>query len=239
MIKIDKSILSPHLIVFLLLFQHIALAQRIDNVRASQEGKIIVVTYDLTGLSSCQSATVKLYCSEDGGATWGSVLQKVTGDAGSGIKAGTGKRIVWDVLSERERFVGDRMMFEVRLSIDNIIANEVNLIEEEEDKPVFTIVEEMPTFPGGEEAGVKFLTDNIHYPEQASENGIQGIVYVSFIIDSKGNVTDVKVLRGIGGGCDEEAIRVIKIMPKWNPGKQNGKPVRVLYNMPIIFTLSK
>lgn len=111
------------------------------------------------------------------------------------------------------------------------------VIEVEEEKPVFTIVEEMPSFPGGEEARTKYLAENINYPQQASENGIQGIVYVSFIIDSKGNVTNVKVLRGIGGGCDEEAVRVVKAMPQWHPAKQYGKPVRYLFNMPITFKL--
>jgi protein TonB len=91
--------------------------------------------------------------------------------------------------------------------------------------------------PGGEDARNKFLAENIKYPQQASENGIQGTVYVSFVVDSKGNVTDVKVLRGIGGGCDEEAIRVVRSMPQWHPGKQNGKQVRVLFNMPIYFRL--
>jgi protein TonB len=107
----------------------------------------------------------------------------------------------------------------------------------EEKKEVFTIVEEMPSFPGGEAERNKFLATNIVYPQQATENGIQGTVYVSFVVDSKGNVTDVKVLRGIGGGCDEEALRVVKMMPQWHPGKQNGKQVRVLFNMPIYFKL--
>jgi periplasmic protein TonB len=111
------------------------------------------------------------------------------------------------------------------------------VIEVEEEKPVFTIVEEMPTYPGGEEARNKYLADNIVYPQQASENGIQGTVYVSFVIDSKGNVTNVKVLRGIGGGCDEEAVRVVKAMPQWHPAKQYGKAVRYLFNMPIYFKL--
>jgi protein TonB len=111
------------------------------------------------------------------------------------------------------------------------------VIEVEESKPVFTIVEEMPSFPGGEAERNKFLAENIVYPQQATENGIQGTVYVSFVVDSKGNVTDVKILRGIGGGCDEEALRVVKMMPKWHPGKQNGKLVRVLFNMPIYFKL--
>lgn len=72
----------------------------------------------------------------------------------------------------------------------------------------------------------------------ARESGIQGTVYVTFVVERNGNVTDVRVLRGIGGGCDEEAVRVIKAMPKWNPGKQRGKPVRVQFNMPIKFTLA-
>ncbi len=107
----------------------------------------------------------------------------------------------------------------------------------EEKKEVFTIVEEMPSFPGGDAERQKFLGANIVYPQQATENGIQGTVYVSFVVDSKGNITDAKILRGIGGGCDEEALRVVKMMPKWHPGKQNGKQVRVLFNMPIYFKL--
>jgi protein TonB len=117
------------------------------------------------------------------------------------------------------------------------VVQKEEVIEVEEAKPVFTIVEEMPSFPGGESERNKFLAENIVYPQQATENGIQGTVYVSFVVDSKGNVTDVKLLRGIGGGCDEEALRVVKMMPKWHPGKQNGKQVRVLFNMPIYFKL--
>ena len=118
------------------------------------------------------------------------------------------------------------------------VETKVEVIEvPEEKKEVFTIVEEMPSFPGGEAERNKFLATNIVYPQQATENGIQGTVYVSFVVDSKGNVTDVKVLRGIGGGCDEEAVRVVKMMPQWHPGKQNGKQVRVLFNMPIYFKL--
>ncbi len=119
-----------------------------------------------------------------------------------------------------------------------VVETKVEVIEvEESKKEVFTIVEEMPAFPGGEAERNKFLAANIQYPQQATENGIQGTVYVSFVVDSKGNVTEVKILRGIGGGCDEEALRVVKMMPKWHPGKQNGKNVRVLFNMPIYFKL--
>lgn len=115
-------------------------------------------------------------------------------------------------------------------------SNEV--IEEVIETPVFTVVEEMPSFPGGDEARIKFLQENIKYPQMAKESGIQGTVYVTFTTDEKGRVTDVQLMRGIGGGCDEEAIRVVKMMPPWNPGKQNGKPVRVRFTMQIKFTLN-
>lgn len=126
----------------------------------------------------------------------------------------------------------------VAIAEEFVAAPVEEVIEVEESKPVLMIVEEMPSFVGGDEARNKFLNDNIKYPQQASENGIQGTVYVSFVVDSKGNVTDVKVVRGIGGGCDEEAIRVVRMMPPWHPGKQNGKQVRVLFNMPIYFKLA-
>ncbi len=105
-------------------------------------------------------------------------------------------------------------------------------------KPVLTIVEEMPEFVGGQKAKEAFFVSNLNYPKKARENGISGTVYVSFTIDEKGNVTNVKVLRGIGGGCDEEAVRLIKLTNgKWKVGKQNGKSVKVLMNMPVTFSL--
>jgi len=110
--------------------------------------------------------------------------------------------------------------------------------EEEEEAQIFTVVESMPGFPGGDAARIKYLNENIQYPQMARESGIQGRVFVTFVVEKDGSVTDVKVLRGIGGGCDEEAVRVIKNMPKWVPGKQRGKPVRVQFNMPILFKLN-
>jgi len=107
------------------------------------------------------------------------------------------------------------------------------LVEEE----IFLIVEQTPEYPGGDEARLNFLRNNIKYPQMAREAGIQGTVYVGFVVEKDGSVTQVKIMRGIGGGCDEEAIRVTKLMPKWKPGKQRGKEVRVSYNMPIKFTL--
>ncbi|MBE0638465.1 MAG: energy transducer TonB [Bacteroidales bacterium] len=113
----------------------------------------------------------------------------------------------------------------------------VKVEEEIEELEIFTVVESMPEFPGGDAARMKFLQDNIKYPQLARESGIQGTVYVTFVVETDGRVTDVRVLRGIGGGCDEEAVRVIQMMPRWNAGKQRGKPVRVQFNMPIRFTL--
>jgi protein TonB len=95
----------------------------------------------------------------------------------------------------------------------------------------------MPQFPGGEEELMKFLKNNITYPQMAKENGVQGTVYVTFEVSSKGKVINSKILRGIGSGCDEEALRVVKKMPVWKPGKQNGKSVNVQYNLPIKFIL--
>jgi len=109
--------------------------------------------------------------------------------------------------------------------------------EEEEDAPVFFIVEEMPEFPGGEAALHKYIAQSIKYPVIAQENGIQGRVYVSFVINQKGEVTDIKIARGVDPALDKEAMRVISKMPKWKPGKQRGKPVKVSFTVPINFVL--
>ena len=103
---------------------------------------------------------------------------------------------------------------------------------------ILTMVDEMPQFPGGNVARMNFLRDNIIYPLSARKSGIQGTVYVTFVVEPDGSLTDARVLKGIGGGCDEEVIRIIKLMPKWEPGKQDGIPVRVQFNMPVKFTLT-
>ena len=113
-------------------------------------------------------------------------------------------------------------------------------IEEEEiisEETIFIIVESMPAFPGGMDKLMKYFCDNIKYPLKAKELGVQGKVFLSFVIEKDGSVTDVSLLRGIGGGCDEEAIRVVKNMPKWIPGKQRNIPVRVRFNLPVNFIL--
>jgi len=107
----------------------------------------------------------------------------------------------------------------------------------ETDAPVLTIVEKMPIFPGGPEALYKYIANTVVYPTVAKDSSITGTVIVTFIVERDGSVTNVKILKGIGGGCDEEALRVVKAMPKWSPGKQDGKPVRVQFNLPIRFSL--
>ncbi len=112
-------------------------------------------------------------------------------------------------------------------------------VEEEEiqEAEIFTIVEEMPEFPGGMNKLAEYLGKNIKYPQMARESGIQGRVFVQFVVEPDGSVSNVAVMRSLGGGCDEEAIRVVKSMPKWKAGKQRGKPVRVSYILPVNFKL--
>lgn len=102
----------------------------------------------------------------------------------------------------------------------------------------YAALEEKPEFKGGEEAMWKFLGDNLVYPQHAKNIGIEGKVYVTFVIDEFGNVVNVKVPREVGGGLDEEAFRVVSMMPRWKPGRQAGHPVSVSYQLPIIFTLN-
>lgn len=102
----------------------------------------------------------------------------------------------------------------------------------------FASVEVLPEFEGGMAGWGRYLQKNLKYPAMARENNITGRVIVSFVVEKNGNLTDIKVLRGIGGGCDEEAVRVLKNAPAWKPGIQNGLPVRVAYTMPIFFQLA-
>ncbi|MEZ0538452.1 energy transducer TonB [Fibrella arboris] len=105
------------------------------------------------------------------------------------------------------------------------------------DDEVFTVVEQNPEFVGGNAAMYAWLGKNIKYPAAASRANISGKVFVSFTVNTDGSITDAQVLKGLGFGTDEEAIRVVKSMPKWKPGKQSGRPVRVKYNLPISFQL--
>lgn len=125
------------------------------------------------------------------------------------------------------------------VAIRNDIAVNTNESEEKKEvaNKVFDVVEQMPSFPGGNEALMKFLQENVKYPVVAQENGVQGRVVVSFVVERDGSITDVKVVRSVDPSLDKEATRVVKSMPHWIPGKQNGAAVRVKYNVPVSFRL--
>ncbi len=130
-----------------------------------------------------------------------------------------------------------KLIVSLLLITESVLAqgNVKNLLFYESDKTVYSVAEQQPEFPGGTRALVKFLRKNLNYPRSAASAGISGRVFVSFVINTDGSLTDVQVLKGIGFGCDEEAVRVMQKMPRWKPGKQSGRAVRVRYNLPISF----
>ena len=124
-----------------------------------------------------------------------------------------------------------------KIMTDEDIDVEVTEVGCVDNDTVYNIVEQMPEYPGGVEAMMKYIAENVKYPEEAKDKDIAGRVFLAFVVEKDGSVSNVKVLRGIGGGCDEEAARVINSMPKWKPGKQKGEAVRVSYQIPIYFKL--
>ncbi len=110
-------------------------------------------------------------------------------------------------------------------------------IEEEEEEVIFQVVEKMPQFPGGPQALFEYLSKNIRYPVIAQENGLQGRVICQFVVNSDGSIVDIVVVRSVDPSLDKEAVRVIESMPKWQPGEQRGKAVRVKYTLPVNFRL--
>jgi TonB family protein len=117
---------------------------------------------------------------------------------------------------------------------ENVKAPKPIPIQDNEDR-IYTFAEQKPEFPGGEKALTAYLKKNVNMPEMAKKNGEQGKVFITFVVEKDGSLSNPKVLRGIGNGCDDEAVRVVKNMPKWLPGKQNGQTIRVQYTLPIIF----
>lgn len=126
---------------------------------------------------------------------------------------------------------GDSVVYEAPPVVENKVI-------EEEEKP-YLIVEDPPSFPGGEEAMMAFIGKNITYPPLAKENGIEGRVVLSFVVGKDGSIDpgSIKVLKKLGWGCEEEAVKVVQKMPGWKPGKQNGRAVPVQFNLPIVFQL--
>jgi protein TonB len=140
--------------------------------------------------------------------------------------------------------VEDEVEIEEELEIEDteadeetIIDVEMVIVEEEEEETVFVVVEEMPEFPGGELALRKYIAQSIEYPIVAQESGLEGKVYINFVVDKNGKVTNAKILRGIHPSLDQEALRVINNLPKWKPGRQRGQAVNVSYTVPINFVL--
>jgi protein TonB len=115
----------------------------------------------------------------------------------------------------------------------------VEAVEEPAEDPnmIYTVVEQPAEFPGGMAAMMKFISQNMKYPSQARRMGTEGSVFVEFVVDQQGKISDAHVIKGIGAGCDEEAVRVVNKMPNWKPGKQNGKAVRVRFVLPVKFVL--
>jgi len=133
---------------------------------------------------------------------------------------------------------GDPNAQEIIIAPEQISApSKGTVVEAKVEEQIFTVVEQNPEFPGGISEMYKFLGKNIKYPSVASRANVSGKVFLTFVVNTDGSIQNVGVLKGLGFGCDEEATRVVKTMPKWKPGKQSGRPVRVKYNLPINFQL--
>ncbi len=146
---------------------------------------------------------------------------------------------VVEVPDEEEIKDDIKVNLDVEVTEDTHVETIVVQAEEakEETEEIFTVVEESATPKGGMQAFYKYVSEKIKYPAQARRMGIEGRVFVEFVINKDGSLTDVKAIKGIGAGCDEEAVRIVQSAPSWNPGKQRGKAVKQRYTLPIIFKL--
>ena len=141
-------------------------------------------------------------------------------------------------VEDQPNLFDQEMDVDVEIETQAYIPEEPVIKKEEPKEPeIFVVVEQMPEFPGGDKALYEFLAKNIKYPAVAKDNGIEGKVYIKFVVNEDGSVSQAQDVRGIGGGCDEEALRVVKDMPKWKAGKQRGKNVKVWYTLPVYFKL--
>lgn len=143
-----------------------------------------------------------------------------------------------------EEVVESKAAVSTQTQVGQDLPDDIGLQDDKGSGPVeaprnepFTIVEQMPEFPGGDDALLSYLQRNIKYPAYAQENEITGTVLVNFVVNEDGSVTNAKVTKGIKGGCDEEALRVVRGMPKWKPGKQGGQAVKVYFDVPVNFQI--
>ena len=233
--------------VLLFFFQFSVLhSQVVSNILVSQEQNNIVVSYDLLVSTSC---SISLQVSQDGGASWSSSLKSVKGDVGEKIVSGS-HTITWFVLEEYNELRGDNIKFKVSASSGFTVKIGTQEGEEEEGPPeegppveqvvekIFTEAEVMPDFSGKD--GFKaYLRKNVRYPFAEKDQGKQGTVYISFVVEKDGTIANVKAAKEVAGapGFTKEAIRVISLMPKWTPGMMNGHPVRIEITQPVRFTL--
>lgn len=142
-----------------------------------------------------------------------------------------------EIIEEIEIDLDIEMTEDTRIEQIIYTENEDSSMPEEKADEIFTIVEQQPSPVGGIKAFYDYVSSNIKYPSRATRMGLEGRVFVEFVVEKDGSLTDIKVVKGIGGGCDEEAVRVISSAPKWNPGKQRGQEVRVRMVMPILFRI--
>jgi len=233
--------------VLLFFFQFSVLhSQVVSNILVSQEQNNIVVSYDLLVSTSC---SISLQVSQDGGASWSSSLKSVKGDVGEKIVSGS-HTITWFVLEEYNELRGDNIKFKVSASSGFTVKIGSQEGEEEEGPPekgppveqvvekIFTEAEVMPDF-SGKDGFQAYLKKNVRYPFAEKDQGKQGTVYISFVVEKDGTIANVKAAKEVAGapGFTKEAIRVISLMPKWTPGMMNGHPVRIEITQPVRFTL--
>ena len=194
------------------------------NARAEQVERTMVITYDLS-----QTTNVRLLVATNMSNDFKEV-KKVTGAVGENVQAGANRQITWNVLEEYDRFVADGVRFKVETYEAASERNDSDVI--------FVVVETMPEFPGGAQAMMRFITENIIYPVEAAQKGIQGRAICQFVVEKDGRLSNIRVKNSSGeASLDEEAKRVIGSMPRWRPGKQRGVPVRVKYTIPVSFRL--
>ena len=140
---------------------------------------------------------------------------------------------VFDTIELDDEYVFDTIAYDSVLEESGALEDEVK-----REEAAFQCVERMPEFPGEEQAMCEFFSKNIKYPQAAQDSNIQGKVFVQFVVEKDGSITNAVILRDIGGGCGEEALRVVKMMPKWKPGEMRGQKVRVQYVLPVPFTFN-
>lgn len=151
------------------------------------------------------------------------------------------KPVITDIIevTEEKIDIKDEIKVDAEAKVEDVVEVQ-EIVEEEEiidEQQVFTIVEEPAEFPGGQIALLKYIKDKMKYPQIAADNGVQGRVFLKFVVERDGRVGEVVILRGVDKLLDKEAVRVVKTLPKFKPGKQRGKPVRVWFQLPVMFRL--